>query len=411
MSAFSAKPDELSTPPARDSGETASKLRLWEERIRSVQALNVNPETLSRIKASNERQRSAFMAAKQASRLERTNVMNCAQSALALQTFQAHDMHRSAPPSSSFGFASASASGAAPFGAAPSGAAPAFGMSSFGAPVSAPPAHAYEESASRIKKYSESIKKSCMKRADDRSTMRSAKTKAWTEEDEDEGDLDVLAAGMSEDIATDTARGFGAPPPTSAVMNVFGYRHMDARAREDLTATISSEIMTLLQQLAVEPTNDAEMAAKFLLFENFLENVTMIRNETLAFWATNKEQFVGGTRTNSEREIAGIDSHEAMGIIDDPSKWFVYSMTKKANENSAKIGQVLAKLRSRLEVLSQEIGECPYCLTQMTLGESTVLSCCHRVCTECWDNWVAIKGDAAFCPLCRHEEFIHEVLR
>jgi hypothetical protein len=37
---------------------------------------------------------------------------------------------------------------------------------------------------------------------------------------------------------------------------------------------------TLLEQLSVEPTNEVELKAKFLLFENFLANVTWIREQT-----------------------------------------------------------------------------------------------------------------------------------
>lgn len=38
-------------------------------------------------------------------------------------------------------------------------------------------------------------------------------------------------------------------------------------------------------------------------------------------------------------------------------KWFVYDMTKKANQNNLMIAQVLGKLRARLELLAQELAK------------------------------------------------------
>jgi hypothetical protein len=151
------------------------------------------------------------------------------------------------------------------------------------------------------------------------------------------------------------------------------------------------------------------MAGKFKLFEDFLATVSTIREETLAFWEENKGQFEGPARLAGQREINAIDSPDALGIFDDPRHWFVYSMTAKANENSKAISRTLSQLRARLEILAADLGECPFCLDQMTVEQCTTLGCCHKVCTNCWDHWVSLKGAAAFCPLCKHQQFIDEV--
>lgn len=177
------------------------------------------------------------------------------------------------------------------------------------------------------------------------------------------------------------------------------------------TEATTREVDQLLELFAVEPSEEAELAAKFTLFENFLANVTAIRTQTLEFWEENKDQFVGASGAACEREIKAIDSTDAMGIDDSAlSKWFVHAMTKKANQNNAAITQTLAKLRSRLELLAGELGECPCCLDAMQAETCTTLGCCHKVCTDCWDHWVELKGAAAFCPLCKHREFVEEVL-
>ena len=105
----------------------------------------------------------------------------------------------------------------------------------------------------------------------------------------------------------------------------------------------------------------------------------------------------------------GLTDYESVG-----GHWFVYYMTRKANKNSAAIAQVLAKIRSKLEILANELGECPYCLDNLTAESCTTLGCCHRVCTECWEHWKELKqsiGATPFCPLCKHEEFVTDIMR
>jgi len=174
-------------------------------------------------------------------------------------------------------------------------------------------------------------------------------------------------------------------------------------------AVVADELTTLLGQLAKEPKLESEMVAKFALYENLQRTVAAVRDTTMAFWSENADQFVGASKASATRDIAAIDSGEAMGIQDDPRKWFVYSMAVKANQNSTLIGRTLAQLRTRLELLAQEAGECPCCLENITAANCTILGCCHKMCSDCWENWAELKGADAFCPLCKHHEFVSEV--
>jgi hypothetical protein len=173
--------------------------------------------------------------------------------------------------------------------------------------------------------------------------------------------------------------------------------------------SVASDIDGLLRQLVKEPSDDAELAAKFLLFENFLETVTTIRQTTLAFWEENMDQFEGSSRLAQQKLINEIDGADKLGIPDDASKWFVYYMTRQANNNSKAISNVLSGIKGKLNILSQELGECPFCLDQLHADNITTLSCCHRTCKPCWDHWSELKGNSAFCPLCNHQEFIGEI--
>lgn len=166
----------------------------------------------------------------------------------------------------------------------------------------------------------------------------------------------------------------------------------------------------ILQSLLVEPTDEDEIAAKYALFENFLNTVVVLRDQTMLFWRENKDQFSGGAIHACEKDIRQIDSNDSMGIFDESGGvWFVYHMMKKANQNSKAISKVLNTLKSRLEMLSARDLECPFCLESIDAQGEETLSCCHKCCKDCWSNWVEIKGHGAFCPLCKHPQFVEEL--
>jgi len=171
------------------------------------------------------------------------------------------------------------------------------------------------------------------------------------------------------------------------------------------------EFQELLHELRIEPPDEAEQAAKFGLFTEYLGTVEQLRNETHSFFDECKEDFHASGRSDLERKIKKIDAQENMGVDFVEGRWFVYDMTKKAGDNCGLIGRVLALIKARLELLARQ-DECPICLEEMGEGsEPHVLGCCHKVCKDCWHHWSQIQGRNAFCPLCRNEEFLHEIMQ
>jgi len=171
------------------------------------------------------------------------------------------------------------------------------------------------------------------------------------------------------------------------------------------------EFQELLNELRIEPSDEAEQAAKFGLFTEYLGTVEQLRNETHSFFDECKEDFHASGRSDLECKIKKIDSQENMGVDFVEGRWFVYDMTKKAGDNCGLIGNVLALIKVRLELLARQ-DECPICLEEMDEGsEPHVLGCCHKVCKDCWQHWSQMQGHSAFCPLCRNEEFLHEILQ
>mmetsp|Transcript_4934 Transcript_4934/g.7532 ORF Transcript_4934/g.7532 Transcript_4934/m.7532 type:complete len:355 (+) Transcript_4934:58-1122(+) len=353
MSSSISTEDTSSTTP----NLSAEGVRSWQQRVQRVQSKRRSPQELLSIQEKATRNQRALKSAKTAKRLEKANYLSSASNVMTLQRF--------ASPLTDVG-------------------------------------DIYESSARMNRSWANDI-------------QRSAKCRSNLSEAEDEcyRDLDEVTMAISSEVLQAQPRGETVPQVLNTVLT---YDTMGHEERVACANAMSSELTNLLEQLAKEPTDDRELTAKFALYESFLETVVTIREETISFWEENMDLFTGGSRTTAQRDIDKIDSVGAMGIEVDPLKWFVYHMALKASDNSRRISHILGSLRHRLEMLGsqEDLGECPFCLDEMTsMGASrtTVLGCCHRVCTECWEHWSGMRAPhPAFCPLCRHEEFVVELL-
>mmetsp|Transcript_50754 Transcript_50754/g.111080 ORF Transcript_50754/g.111080 Transcript_50754/m.111080 type:complete len:346 (+) Transcript_50754:42-1079(+) len=167
------------------------------------------------------------------------------------------------------------------------------------------------------------------------------------------------------------------------------------------------EMRALLDQLRVEPASEAESAAKFGLYEEYLTTVEQTRRTTLEFWASVKPDFPAQAQAHLQKAVTKLDSHDAMAADFDETgrRWFVYDMTVAAHRNNAAISKCLDMLRGRLEMMQGQ-EECPVCLERLegAAGVHT-MGCCHQVCAPCWRLYQAAVAQPA-CPLCRHEDFV-----
>ena len=180
-------------------------------------------------------------------------------------------------------------------------------------------------------------------------------------------------------------------------------------------AAEQSELQEVLRQLEVEPPNAEACAVKFRLFEQYASSVTNSRQATLALWEEVKGEFAGATsvRCTIEHALKAIDQERNLGIAEDTQVWFVHAMTAQAARNARALDTVLSTIRTKLGLLSAQ-HTCPVCYESFTdaagAKPATTLGCAHKVCTECWSEWRQMQGVHAFCPLCRHDEFLHAVL-
>ena len=170
-----------------------------------------------------------------------------------------------------------------------------------------------------------------------------------------------------------------------------------------------ASFMALLEQLKKEPKEEAECQEKFSLYEVYLETVEKTRCAAFDFWDEAEPDFPEGAKQEVRRMLKKIDSADNMGVDFVEGRWFVYDMTSKAGSNNGKIGQTLSMVKARLELLSREDEDCPICLESMQAcgAEPHVFGCCHKCCGDCWIHWSASGG---FCPLCRHKDFLSDII-
>jgi len=220
---------------------------------------------------------------------------------------------------------------------------------------------------------------------------------------ESEAALDSMAAALA--VQRQSLAAEGLLSPASAAAN-------------NEEAAISDDIENVLRLLKDMPRDDEDCSSKFGIFEGYLATVEKVRADTLSFWDEAKPEFVAGAREAIEASLKRLDSAASMGLSDDAfdgqaTAWFVQPMARQASRNNGTLTAILASIRTKLELLNREV-DCPICLERLEADgqPATTLPCCHKVCATCWDGWVQARGGAhgAFCPLCRHAEFLEFVL-
>jgi len=225
------------------------------------------------------------------------------------------------------------------------------------------------------------------------------------DEEEDEAMAEVAALVGAADVMSMAAIGQEGLRPAAAAGPGGG-----GGSRAGVHGTNSSTMQTLLKELRQEPKDDAESTAKFLLYEGYGAEVEDMRNTLFKFYEESRPTVPAVILTDMDRQVKAIDSTEAMGIPDRAREWFVYHMMKQAERNNLHMATILDGFEKKLEFLaSNDQTECPVCLEDFqdgTVHAAETLSCCHKVCKDCWANWSTAMGGRPFCPLCRHEEFL-----
>lgn len=178
----------------------------------------------------------------------------------------------------------------------------------------------------------------------------------------------------------------------------------------------NSSLDTLLDSLRVEPATNEDRAARFSLYERHAETVSTVRSSLLRFWEDAREEVNDAApRAAIDKQIKDIDCRANLELYEERRCWFVYSMARAVARNEAIIQAVLKDIRARLSLLAAAGVDCPICLEAIPdgPGESVALGCAHKLHADCWTHWSAhceSVHKTPFCPTCRKEEFLDEIL-
>ena len=183
-------------------------------------------------------------------------------------------------------------------------------------------------------------------------------------------------------------------------------------------AVAESEMEKLMNELRKEPSDDKGRAAKFKLYETYQETIQESRKTLFKFWNDCKKEFATSGKDDDEESVAVKEVNASLKRVDDPRNlgfpdmrgdvWFVYHMAVKVTKNDVMLGGVLKEIQTKLDLLSRQ-EDCPICLEPLD-DDPNVLGCCHKTCSECWANWKLMQGNNAFCPLCKHNDFLGSVM-
>jgi hypothetical protein len=168
-----------------------------------------------------------------------------------------------------------------------------------------------------------------------------------------------------------------------------------------------NEIDKLLRELRYKPKDDEEASSKFAMYEEYAKTVETTRGGLCEFWEECQDSFDKRICAAINRDIVKLDSHQNMGIAWNERVWWAYEMIKVANKNNLSMIALLKTIQTKLELVARE-DDCPICLEGKP--DMTTLTCCHKVCVDCWDEWQLLQGRNAFCPLCKEKDFIQAVL-
>lgn len=228
---------------------------------------------------------------------------------------------------------------------------------------------------------------------------RSARMEADADASSDEDDQEAVQE-MAQLMGTSDPGALAAPPAAGGI-----------GGGDDSSGGLEA----LLRQVRKEPADAEECMAKFVLYEGYSAQLEKIRKALFDYYDETSPTVPANVSGEWQRQLKRVDSVEAMGVPDDDGHtWFVYHMLKAAERNNGTMTAVLADFQRKIELLAQDDQtECPVCLEDFTAPGGPhapeTLSCCHKICEECWDNWKQVTHGRPFCPLCKNEEFLDVV--
>jgi hypothetical protein len=212
--------------------------------------------------------------------------------------------------------------------------------------------------------------------------------------------------------------------------NTSAWNH-NANANQVVTET---EEQTALRSLRTEPQTDDERAAKFEVFEKFSNKMMKIRGDLDTMIQETVCELPPLPQQAIKESMKKLDTPECRGIYDQSRFWFVHDMFVTCSKNCDVMNEISEEIARKIRLIaSNSQTECPICLLefkskgpapgQVVVAQSdddeekkdadeekvdeVCLSCMHKICAPCWQQWSQLRGGSVFCPICKNTEFLN----
>lgn len=104
-----------------------------------------------------------------------------------------------------------------------------------------------------------------------------------------------------------------------------------------------------LEQLKVEPKDDAELAHKFSVYESYFSSVVDLRAELFSLWQRGEALLAPPDAQTMRTAIHRVDSFDNLSIPERSRHWFVYHMMSTASNNHRKMQKIMEDLEELFE--------------------------------------------------------------
>eukprot|EP00435_Cladocopium_sp_Y103_P039421 s2269_g10.t1 len=109
------------------------------------------------------------------------------------------------------------------------------------------------------------------------------------------------------------------------------------------------DVGRVLEQLKVEPKDDAELAHKFSVYESYFSSVVDLRAELSGLWQRGEALLASPDAQTMRTAIHRVDSFDNLSIPERSRHWFVYHMMSTASNNHRKMQQIMEDLEELFE--------------------------------------------------------------
>ncbi|CAK9026057.1 unnamed protein product [Durusdinium trenchii] len=129
-----------------------------------------------------------------------------------------------------------------------------------------------------------------------------------------------------------------------------------------------------LEQLKVEPADDAELAHKFSVYESYFASVVDLRADLFGLWERGGPLLAAADAQTMRGAIGRVDSFDNLAIPERSRHWFVYHMMSTASSNHRKMQKIMEDLEELFEA-AQVLAPAPWgSEDRRTAGESEELT-------------------------------------